>query len=102
MLEIKTKRRRWPGILAGIIAIILICFGAYFLITMFSPTLPILSGKSGNETQAKLAEPAGSNGDRLYIPKINVNIEIFQGRDKNVLEKGAWNRKPENGDPVHG
>ncbi|MDN5274993.1 MAG: hypothetical protein JWP06_894 [Candidatus Saccharibacteria bacterium] len=102
MLEIKVKRRRWPGILAGIIGIILVSLLGYALVTMFSPTLPILSGKTGNETEKKLAKPAGTYGDRLYISAININIEISQGRDSSVLEQGAWNRKPENGDPIKG
>lgn len=102
MLEIKVKRRRWPGVLAGIIGIIIVSLLGYALVTMFSPTLPILSGKSGSETEKKLAKPAGTYGDRLYIPSININIEISQGRDSSVLEQGAWNRKPENGDPIKG
>jgi LPXTG-site transpeptidase (sortase) family protein len=102
VLEIKVKRRRWPGILAGIIAVIVVCLVGYVLVTMFSPTLPILSGKSGNETEKQLAKPAGASGDRLYIPQININIAISQGRDSTVLDQGAWNRKPENGDPVKG
>jgi sortase A len=102
VLEIKVKRRRWPRVLAIIICLVLVTVGAYVLVTVFSPSLPVLSGKSGNETTQKLTKPAGSYGDRLYIPQINVDIPISQGKDSKALEKGAWNRKPENGDPIKG
>jgi LPXTG-site transpeptidase (sortase) family protein len=102
MLEIKTKRRRWPRVVASIILITLIAAGGYILLTVLSPTIPVLSGKQEGETKEKLAKPAGSFGDRLYIPQINVDVEILQGNDSSVLEKGAWHRKPENGDPIKG
>lgn len=102
MLEIKVQRRRWPRILAMSIVVLLLGIGAYIFITIFSPTLPVLSGKSGDETKKKLDQPVGTNGDRLYLPQINVDVPIFGGRDSSVLEKGAWHRKPENGDPVKG
>ena len=102
MLEIKTKRRRWPRILASIIFIILIAFGGYILLIVFSPSLPVLSGRQAEETKQKLTKAAGSFGDRLYIPQINVDVEILSGNDSSALEKGAWHRKPENGDPIKG
>jgi sortase A len=102
MLEIKTKRRRWPRIVASIVLIAFVAIGGYILLTVLSPTIPVLSGKQDGETKKKLAKPAGSFGDRLYIPQINVDVEILQGNDSGVLERGAWHRKPENGDPIKG
>lgn len=102
MLEIRVKRRRWPRIVISIILIIVVTVGGYVLVTYFSPSLPILSGKSGNETKDKLAKPVGTYGDRLYLPKLNVDVAILQGKDSNALDKGAWNRRPENGDPIKG
>lgn len=102
MLEIKVQRRRWPRALAIIIVVVLLAVGSYVLITVLSPTLPVLSGRSGDETKKKLDQAAGSHGDRLYLPQINIDVPIHQGRDSSVLEKGAWHRKPENGDPIKG
>lgn len=102
MLEITIKRRRWPRIFASIIGIIFLAVGSYILVTIFSPSIPVLSGKPAGETEQKLTKPAGTYGDRLYIPQINVDVAILQGKDSSVLEKGAWHRKPENGDPIKG
>lgn len=40
--------------------------------------------------------------DRLYIPKIAVDVAIVTGDSEKVLEKGAWHRQPQNGDPEKG
>lgn len=103
MLEIKANNhRRWPRIVAFIAAAAIVAVGGYMLATVFSPTLPVLSGKSGDETRKKLDQAAGVYGNRLYIPQINVDIPILEGRDSGVLDKGAWYRKPENGSPIEG
>jgi sortase A len=102
MLEIKTHQRRWPRILVTIIILVFLAAGCYILLTIFSPTLPVLSGRAAHETEQKLVQPAGTYGNRLYIPKINVDVAIVSGNDSGALEKGAWHRKPENGDPIKG
>lgn len=40
--------------------------------------------------------------NRLFIPKINVDIAIVEGDSASVLEKGAWHRRPQNGNPEKG
>lgn len=102
MLEIKTNTRRWPKVVGGIATVTLLLAGIYLLVTTFSPVIPIFSGKSADETMKKLEKPAGTYGNRLYIPTINVDVAIVTGNDSSTLEKGAWHRKPENGDPVNG
>lgn len=102
MLEIKQTRRRWPRVLMTLLIVMLLGVGGYLLLTVFSPALPVLSGKAPHETERKLAEPVGTFGDRLFIPKINIDVPIITGKDSNALEKGAWHRKPENGDPARG
>jgi LPXTG-site transpeptidase (sortase) family protein len=102
MLEIKVKRRRWLHVLVTIGIVALLAAGSYVLLTVFAPTMPVLSGRAPDETKEKLLKPAGTFGNRLFIPQINVDVAIYTGRDASVLEKGAWHRKPENGDPVHG
>jgi LPXTG-site transpeptidase (sortase) family protein len=102
MLEIVTKKRRWPQITLICILLVFLISGCYILLTIFSPTIPVLSGRQLDETKKKLEKPAGTFGDRLYIPKINIDVEIIGGNESSALEKGAWHRRPENGDPIKG
>lgn len=103
MLEIqKSKKRIVPraGLWGGIIGLLLV--GSYLLILVFTPGTnePLLTGRDPHATEKKLAQPVA--GDRLYIPEINVDVAIVEGSDSSALEKGAWHRKPQNGNPVEG
>lgn len=94
------KRRGKPFFIATATAIALV--GVYALITAFSPMLvgvPFI-GDTGSMERRLKAMP-DTNGSRLYIPKINVDVPIIEG-DKAALESGAWHRKPENGNPETG
>lgn len=48
-----------------------------------------------DETEQQISE------NRLYIPKIDVNVPYASGGVE-ALENGAWWRHPQNGDPVKG
>jgi len=102
MLEINSRRRRWPRVLITVLLLLLVGLGCYVLLTALSPALPVLSGKSPHATDEKLKKPVGTFGNRLFIPKINIDVAILTGSDSSVLERGAWHRKPENGDPIAG
>lgn len=102
MLEIVPQRRRWPRVVVTILLLLMLSIGVYILAVAFAPVLPVMSGRAPKETEQKLTRPAGTYGNRLFIPKINIDVEINTGRDSSVLEKGAWHRKPENGNPVTG
>lgn len=52
------------------------------------------------DVTASLADKPGARGDRLFIPQIGVDVPI--GEDEGSLNKGAWHRLPENGDPEKG
>jgi LPXTG-site transpeptidase (sortase) family protein len=82
--------------------ILLLGVGGYILLTVFAPLFdePLLTGKVAHSTEEKLEK--SPQDDRLYIPQINVDVAIVTGSDSSVLEKGAWHRKPENGNPVDG
>lgn len=72
------------------------------LVNTFSPSLP-LPGKPDDATVQKLVNTSpGSEGNRLYVPQINVDVAISEGTTVEALEKGAWHRNPENGDPKKG
>lgn len=76
--------------------------GLYVLLVTFSPALPIPVINELPNVAKLLEQPAGSNGDRLYIPKISVDVPIVQGQTDDALEKGAWHRLPQNGSPTSG
>lgn len=105
MLHIEEKREsHWRRNLTVFVALVLLGAGGYILLTALTPGIdePILTGKVAHATEEKLTKPPGTNGDRLYIPQINVDVAIVTGNDSSVLENGAWHRKPENGDPING
>lgn len=93
------RKYLWSGV-----GLVLIGAGCYVLLTATSPvfSLPVVTGRTPDETKARLTESPGTYGDRLFIPQINVDVAIVTGGDEHVLEKGAWHRHPENGDPVQG
>ncbi len=102
-LELREEESHWRRNLIIIFALALISIGAYLIFTAFSPLFntSIVAGRDTDATLKKLGRPVGSNGDRLYIPQINVDVAIATG-DSRALQKGAWHRKPENGDPEKG
>ncbi len=71
--------------------------GIYLLILVLTPNIPFLFPVQ--EISAKqLPKPAEN---RVYIPKIGVNVPLLTGGAE-ALEKGAWHRFPERGDPIEG
>jgi len=93
---------RWKSILVWAIAALCFIIGVYILMVIAAPAtgVGVLTGLDPHDTERKLQDPPGAHGDRLYIPRINVNVPI--GTGEAALEKGAWHRKPENGDPEQG
>lgn len=90
-----TKKR-----LVFLLPILLLGTGLYLLVTTLAPSIPPFPVKEV-AVRNFLAVPP-ETGNRLYIPKINVDISIAEGDTAAVLEKGAWHRKPANGSPERG
>lgn len=86
----------------GIVALGLIVVGVYIIMTVLSPGMPLLSGRAPDETAKKLEDAPGAHGNRLFIPQINVDVAVVEGTSEVALEKGAWHRRPENGNPEKG
>ena len=84
------------GILLGVLSVCLIAGGLYMLLLLNSAEVKPLSV----EKQQQFV-PEEIADKRIIIPKIAVKVDIFEG-DESVLEKGAWHRVPENGDPDKG
>ena len=86
------------------LAIIMLAGGGYTLITAFSPFFraQLINPTRNQTTQLLAATPeANITEDRLYIPKIDINVPYATGGAE-TMERGAWWRQPENGSPVDG
>jgi sortase A len=74
--------------------------GIYLLLTALAP---IYAPKERPQViEQKLQEVSEISENRLYIPAIGVDEAIVEGDNESVLEKGAWHRRPENGNPEKG
>ncbi len=99
----KTDKRKWWKPLLLFFPVVGLIAGAYILVNVFSPSLqsvPFVD--QGETTEQRLSAKPGTHGDRIFIPQINVDVAIVTGGDETVLDKGAWHRKPEQGDPIKG
>jgi LPXTG-site transpeptidase (sortase) family protein len=95
----KSRSKIWLAIPVFGLAI-----GAYLLINTLSPAIGILNGPVDATAKRLIAEKPNLDEDRLYIPKINVDVAVvdINGNETAALEKGAVHRAPENGNPVDG
>lgn len=102
MLHLSQQRHTGRSAAIAIAALLAIISGAYILLIVLSPGVgsPFLTGRAADATAKKLEQKP--DGDRLYLPQINVDVAIVSGADESALEKGAWHRKAEQGDPVKG
>lgn len=108
MLQLRKRQSSWTDRLLIIVAILLIASGGYLLITAFSPFLLSQFTDPNNnsttqllETTASKPEPERFQEQRIYIPKIDVNV-VYAAGGPETLDKGAWWRKSDNGNPKDG
>ena len=85
-----------------LVATIMILAGLYTLAVALTPAIiaPTINPTS-NKTVKQLQSKAAITENRLYIPKIDVNLPYATGSET-VMEKGAWWRQPDNGNPADG
>ena len=85
-----------------LVAAIMILAGLYILAVALTPAIiaPTINPTS-NKTVKQLQSKAAITENRLYIPKIDVNLPYATGSET-VMEKGAWWRQPDNGNPADG
>ncbi len=81
------------------ISICLVVVGLYLAYLLLTPKLPILAGPS--EIDLNTTDDATDNRDRIQIEKINLEVPFFTGSAEE-LDKGAWHRYPDRGDPKDG
>lgn len=85
------------------IAVLLLIIGLYTLITALFPfTTSQFINENNNSTTKKLAETESNiTENRLYIPKIDINLPYATG-DETAMNTGAWWRSPGSGNPKDG
>lgn len=71
--------------------------GLYILLLVLTPNISALYPMKQIDAKSLLAP----KGDRIYIPKIGVDVALATGGAE-ALDKGSWHRFPERGDPVKG
>lgn len=101
--SVKNRQKSWKSYILTIIAILMILGGVYLLVLISTPLIlsqninpkDNLTTKLITKTENKITE------NRLYIPKIDINLPYSTGGAE-TMERGAWWRKPENGSPKDG
>lgn len=95
------KSLRWYCLTYG--STLLLAGGVYLLYVALNPFIRSeLINPTDNTTTRLLGESGTSVGNnRLYIPKIDINLPYATG-DATVMEQGAWWRKPDSGNPKDG
>lgn len=96
--KIRQKRGYAQYLITGL-AVVLMLVGGYFLFLTLAPQTQVLSASF--EEWNRPVEPPKVDENRLYIPKIKLNIDYEAGGEE-VLNEKAWWRYPERGDPVEG
>ena len=97
------KHRSWRNYTIYGIAIVMVLAGLYMLCTAMYPLVHFgLINQANSSTTRLIKQTAGEITDnRLYIPKIDINLPYSTG-DARTMENGAWWRVPENGNPEDG
>lgn len=81
---------------------LLVC-GLYIGILTVSPTI-VRNGSFGSPQEniiKNVDQPTASQTNQVIIPKIGVQVPFYSGNET-VLEKGAWHRYPDRGNPESG
>ena len=96
------KRKRGSALLL-LVPLVGLLGGGYLLATTLSPALPgDLTGQVSAVSKIVSQRQPDIKSDRLYVPKIGVDVAIVKGVTDRTLAGGAWHRVPENGDPLSG
>lgn len=103
MKKIEKGKKRRSGAIITVAAVVMLAVGAYALIAALHPFISsYFINESDNGTIQKLEETEEKiTENRLYIPKIDINLPYATG-DESVMETGAWWRAPSSGNPKDG
>lgn len=91
------KKKTGRNIVIAIMAFVLVFAGIYLLILTQAPQLPISSSIDLNT-----ADDANDTRNRIQIEKLNLEVPYYGEDTPATLEKGAWWRYPDRGNPEKG
>ncbi|MDQ5944008.1 MAG: hypothetical protein QG658_74, partial [Patescibacteria group bacterium] len=91
-------RRKWLRRFLLLVSLVCIGVGVYIAVLLLSPQvdLPVKS-----DVDLNTADDTSDARDRIQIEKINLEVPFYTGGAE-ALEKGAWHRFPDRGDPEKG
>lgn len=92
----KKNRGVRKKIVTGFLVVVMI-FGGYLMLLIQSPNIPFVKAADVASDFMLSTESV----DSLIIPRLNARVPFYTG-DQSALQKGAWHRYPERGDPVKG
>lgn len=98
------KRKTSPKITyLALTAGLILCAGIYILLSATSPMFVNLPTPAETDSLiTKISNTPAQQSNQLIIPRINLNVPIVEGADESALNKGAWHRHPDRGDPITG
>lgn len=91
------KKKTMRNVIITLVSLVLIGVGAYVLILTQSANLPVSSPINLNT-----ADDNTDTRNRIQIDKMNVEVPYFNDNTPATLEKGAWWRFPDRGNPEKG
>lgn len=97
----RVKKHRVRKVLIPLFAIVLLAAGCYVLLLTLTPELQSPERQKAWNAPVVHAQDAELREDRLYIPKIKLNI-TYKAGGAEVLSNNAWHRFPERGNPLDG
>lgn len=92
---------RLHGRPAQLVAGACVLVGCYLLALTLTPALPHMP-LIPSTIALNTADDATDERDRIQIPKIDLEVPFFGGSSPAALDKGAWHRYPDRGNPVTG
>ncbi len=93
------KKHRWRKRVALAISILMLLVGVYILVLVFIPKAKELPGST---IDYKTSDDDKDMRNRVQIERINLEVPFFGDNTPASLEKGAWWRFPERGNPEKG
>lgn len=88
-----------------ILGVLIFAAAAYIAAIYLAPqmvTVPFTSATSDSVGRKIQQSKAGQDGDRLYLPQINVEVPLAAGGGSDALDAGAWLKDTTIGEPGQG
>ena len=92
-----TAKEKYIRGVGAFIALVMMGVGGYMLFLPYSPEVSFVP----SSIDLNLEDDEEDDRNRLQIKQINLEVPFFDG-DASVLEKGAWHRFPDRGNPKDG